>query len=289
MSLARISLSLGIATLLAGCTATNTFSTAVRSGDTVALAVGWNIPVNMNNLTAQITDSSGMITNYGLGDSRFRTVAQLYPDPVSDVVTGTQTLQNYDGRWDSGIGYFFNQITSNDPDWNQTVVYMDLPQGMATGVATINLAGPSGNLTAKPLKVNVLPGMGVSNPFNTAGYGPASDYLYAAERHNYYTITFTGATIPSAIQVDMTRTAGVGAPWVTQGRGDLKNLSWRDDGSTSLRVMLSTNHGAPMADIKGFKFYVAGRITGLEVTNVSAYYATGAPVSGIVANVSYTP
>lgn len=280
---------------LGGCTATNTFSTVARSGDTVALAVGWNLPVNMNNITAQFTDASGAPFSYGLGAPGFRAVAQLYPDPVSQLVVGTMTNQNPpdpqnpDGiLQEASVGYFLNQITQNDPDWNQTVVYLDLPQGMAPGIANITLAGPSGNLTANPLKVNVLPGTGVSNKFGTTPYGAAGGYLYDAERRNYYTVTFTGPTIPDSIQIDMTRTAGVGVPWVTQTRGDLKNLSWRDDAASNMRVILSTNHGAPLKDIKGFKFYVAGGVAGLAVTNWVAYDATGAPVSGITPNVSFT-
>lgn len=273
---------------LGGCTATNTFSTAARAGDTVALAVGWNVPVNMNNITAQFTDASGAPFSYALGDPGFRAVAQLYPDPVSQVVVGTMTNQNPNGEMQAAVGYFLNQITQNDPDWNQTVVYLDLPQGMAPGTAQITLAGPNGNLTAYPLKVNVLPGTGVSNQFGTRPYGAAGGYLYDAERRNYYTVTFTGPTIPDSIQIDMTRTAGMGVPWVTQTRGDLKNLSWRDDGSTNMRVMLSTNHGVPLNDIKGFKFYVAGGVTGLAITNVVAYDTTGTPISGISANVNFT-
>lgn len=99
------------------------------------------------------------------------------------------------------------------------------------------------------------------------------------------TVTFTGSTIPDSIQIDMTRTAGVGVPWVTQTRGDLKNLSWRDDGTSNMRVILSTNHGAPLNDIKGFKFYVAGGVTGLEITNVVAYDVSGTPISDINADV----
>lgn len=275
--------------ILQGCAAVSTFTTAARPGDTVALATGWNQSVSSRNISAQFVDANGVVTTYGVGDDRFRTATLLYPDLVSNLVVGTETGQNIGGQMNVGVGqYIYQNSTLNDPDWNQTVVYLDLPTTLAVGITNITLTGPLGNLTANPIKVNVISGSGKPNQFNTSFGVSAGNFLESLERHNYYTISFTGPSIPDSIQVDMTRTAGVGVPWVTQTRGDLKNLSWSDDGTSSMRVILSTNHGVPLKDIKGFKFYVAGGVAGVSVTNWVAYDAAGSPISGITPIVNFT-
>lgn len=294
--------------VLQGCAAVSTFSTAARPGDTVALATGWNQNVNRANLTAVITDSQGTVVPYSAGDSRVRAVVRLYPDPVSRLMVETATGQSNGMALMNGplIGQTINErYTFSDADWNQMVVYLDLPSTLAEGIATIALSGPSGPLTngtsddtpqgqpviVSPIKVNVLPGVGSSNSFRTQGSGSASLSLPLLERRSYYTVTFTGSTIPDAIQIDLTHPAGTAIPWVVNPRGDLKNAAWHADGSTNLRVILTTSHGEPLADMKHFKFYVASGIplAGLlSVANVAAYDAMGNPVDGVTANASYT-
>lgn len=281
--------------ILQGCAATQTFTTAARSGDTVALATGWNQPVNKTNITAQFTDANGAVVTYNLGDPGIRTVVQLYPDPISKLMVEYATGQSNGIALANGptIGsYIDSGYTDYDADWNQTVVYLDLPTSLATGITNIALSGPNGALTSAPIKVNILAGTGTPNNFNVQGNGYASGSLGLLQRRNYYTVTFAGSTIPDSIQVNLTRPVGTAKPWVVNPRGDLKNVAWHDDGATNLRVILSTSHGAPLTDMKHFKFYVASGIPlagSLAVANVVAYDASGNPVPDVIPNVSYTP
>lgn len=277
-----------------GCTATYTFTTAARAGNTVALATGWNQPVNKTNITAQFTDANGAVVTYNLGDPGIRTVVQLYPDPVSKLMVEYATGQSDGVGLGNGVAigpYIDSGYTNYDADWNQTVVYLDLPTSLATGITNIALSGPNGPLTSAPIKVNILAGSGSPNNFYYQGNGNASGSLGLLQRRNYYTVTFTGPTIPDSIQVDLTRPAGTAIPWVVNTRGDLKNVAWHDDGATNLRVILTTSHGAPLTDMKHFKFYVASGIPfagSLSVANVAAYDATGNPVSDVTPNLSFT-
>lgn len=284
-----------ITATLGGCAAVKTFSLAARPGDTVALAAGWNQKVNRNNLTVQFTDANGAIVTYAPGSAGIRTVAQLYPDPVSKLVVEYATGQSAGVGLSNGvtIGENIDSIQTNyDADWNQTVVYLDLPSSLAVGMTDIVLSGPSGVLTESPIQVDILPGSGTRNNFATQGGGTASSSLSLLQRRSYYTITFSGSAIPDAIQVDLTRPVGTAKPWVINTRGDLKNVTWHDDGATNLRVMLAPSHGVPLTDMKHYKFYVASGIplAGLlTVSSVVAYDASGNLIPGVQAEASYTP
>jgi hypothetical protein len=119
--------------------------------------------------------------------------------------------------------------------------------------------------------------------------------LQSMERAPKYTISFSGgSTLPAALQIDLTHSpassaGGVGTPLVVNPRGEMKNISWTDDG-THLRVILLTSGDGTTKDPsltnyawKYFKFYVSGGITNLLVTNVKAYDSAGNPISGVMA------
>ena len=57
-----IALAAGVVLILSACAGINTFGTAARAGDTVALALGWNLTVNRQNATVQLTGTSGTFT-----------------------------------------------------------------------------------------------------------------------------------------------------------------------------------------------------------------------------------
>ena len=289
MKLHQLTYTALIAITLVGCTGTQTFTTAARPGDTVALAVGWNQAINKDNISVAFQSGTSTVT-YSPGDSHIRAVTQLYPDPVSRLVVGYQTNQNL-GLNENVLGYGIDVgHTAHDIDWNQTVVYVDLPSSLPTGMTDITLTGPAGNLTASPLSVAVLSGTGQPNTFNVQGSAltSATNFLGTLERRNYYTVNISGSTVPYAVQLALTHTPGAGVPWVSNPRGDIKNLAWQDDGTT-ISVMITPSHGVPLENIKHFKFYVAGGVTGLNVASITAYDITGYPITGINADVSYTP
>lgn len=296
----------GVAMAVSGCTGVKTFGLVARAGDTVALATGWNQSINRNNLTVQFTDVNGAVVTYNPGDEGIRAVVQLYPDPISKLMVEYATSQS------SGIGvmngptigsYVDSGYTNHDADWNQTVVYLDLPTTLAPGLTSIVFSGPSGILTngnafgdgsqapISPIKVNVISGTGISNPLQSQGGGNGAS-LPLMERQGYYTVTFTAPTIPDSIQVNLTHPVGTAKPWVVNPRGDLKNVAWRDDGATNLRVILSTSHGDPLTDLKHFKFYVASGVPlagSLTVASVTAYDALGNSIPNVAATAVYTP
>ena len=102
--------------------------------------------------------------------------------------------------------------------------------------------------------------------------------------------------MPAALQVDLIHSpsssvGGTGTPFVVNPRGEMKNISWTDDG-THLRVILLTSGDGTTKDPsltsyqwKYFKFYVTGGITNLLVASVAAYDSAGNPISGVMANV----
>jgi len=77
---------------------------------------------------------------------------------------------------------------------------------------------------------------------------------------------------------------GWGLAHVVNPRGDLKSVNWSDDGA-SLRVLLSPAKGQPLTNIKDYKFYVTGGITGLTLNSVQAYDLDGNVVTGVSATI----
>ena len=146
-----------LATILGGCGAINTFTTTAQSGSTVSIPAGWKQGFTRENISVTVTDSASTVTAYPVGDARIRSVTNLYPDPVSTLVIDTRINdpQNY--------GQTINtHQTNDDNDWWQTLVFLDLPTGMATGSATVQLSGP--NSETHTANLNVLAGTGTPDP-----------------------------------------------------------------------------------------------------------------------------
>ncbi len=268
-----------------GCAAVQSFPAAARPGDTIALAVGWNKILSRQNMTITITPAVGGPIIYEPGDARVRAVIRLYPDPVSRLIVGTETQQGLGSGADAYGALLAEQITRQEKDWWQTMVYVDLPPSLPPGAATVTITGPDGPATPQPLAVEILPGIGSPATFG-GGVGTPGDIapvLASLERAEHVTMTFTGSTVPQVIQVELLRTPEVGKPWLVNPRGDLKNLAWSDDGSR-LRVLLLPTHGQTLGDLAHFKFHIAGGVTGLQVVSVKAYDSQGKPVLGIAAN-----
>ncbi|TCV77549.1 hypothetical protein [Sulfurirhabdus autotrophica] len=290
--------------LIGGCAGTQSFTTAARAGETIALPVGW-LNLKSQNLNVTITPASGpAFTNV-----QVKAIVNLYPDPSSKLMVGFRTKQDL-GNGDFSIGRNINNIvTTDDREWWQTTILLDLPATIPTGAAKVNITDNAGN-TIYPVNVTVLPGIAQSNLFNiytpgTGGQG-AFDFLntYPAalksmETANRYVVTFSGQDasgndlIPHSIQLQFTHTPSVGVACVIDPVAYLKSTVWSDDGAT-LKVMLTPSKGSTLTQTlsnKGlvqFKFYVAGGITNLTLdpSSVKAYDINGTLMTGVTAKVT---
>jgi hypothetical protein len=278
-----------IASALSACTGVKTFTTAARPGETVALAIGRQHELIRANVTVTITPSTGPAVVYSPLDPRVRSILNLYPDPVSKAVVTQRT----DNQTSTG-GSIESFVTNGDPDWWQTFMLLDLPTGIASGTAEISIADSLGAVII-PASVEVLTGTSNKNTFGFYQWGnvfsadstagPTIQAPKDFERVSHYVVEFTGSIIPHAVQIEFNHTSGVGAAYVVNPRGDLKNVTWSDDG-TNLKVFITPSTGVTTTQIKDFKFYVAGGLTGITQTNLKAYDQMGVPVSGVAATIT---
>ncbi|MHB8535749.1 MAG: hypothetical protein ACYDBW_09935 [Sulfuricaulis sp.] len=293
ISILLIAVTLGII----GCAGTAPLNTAYRAGDTVTLAAGWRQTFDRSGLTVTITGSDGVPIVYQPGDPAIRAIINLYPDPLSYLVVGTRTGLNSNYNYGSTYGGLINsQITGYDPDWWQTSVFVDLPSTLPVGTANVTLQSVSGTKYG-PIPIQIIAGQGSPSTFSAESLGNLTPVqLQSMERAPKYTVSFSGGSIlPGALQIDLTHDpassiGGVGTPFVVNPRGEMKNISWTDDG-THLRVIILTSGDGTSKDPsltsyqwKYFKFYVSGGITNLLVTSVKAYDSAGNPISGVTAN-----
>jgi uncharacterized protein YceK len=272
--------------LLSGCGGVNTFTTSAQSESTITVAAGWRQGFTRDNITVTITDSTPTVTTYLPGDSRIRAVTNMYPDPVSSLVVDLRIQDP------GNVGDTINTYqTNDDDDWWQTLVILDLPPGMSTGPATVQIDGPNSE-SYGPVDLNIIAGTGTPDPLRAAfAFGDVTltpVFLAPLDRPAHFTLSFTGAQIPHAIEVTLTHDAdstvgGTGRALAINPRGEIKNLYWSDDG-TSMQVILMRANDLVIDNIKDFKFYVAGGITNLQVDTVTAYDEFGAVIPGILAS-----
>ncbi|MFH1818470.1 MAG: hypothetical protein ABIK08_02740 [Pseudomonadota bacterium] len=288
--------------LVAGCTGVRTFSASARPGETIALAAGWKQQLTRNDLTVVITPASGEVVTYNPGDPRVRALFQLYPDPVSKLVVSDRSgvsypnagLSNYAGGFNT-LGaefgsWFVRPMAGNQNDWSDTMVLLDLPTTLAPGEASIAFMAGGVNVMQQPALVEVLPlPAGAQNQLelgdNTGAPGP----IRSIERAPHYVVHFSGPTgvIPHSIQAEFTRTLSTtGGSWVTQGRGDIMNLTWADTGS-SIKVLRSPVNGVSSTLLADFDFYVTGAVTTLALNTIKAYDISGNALTGFSASLQY--
>jgi len=277
-----------------GCTGVNSFGIAARPGDTVALALGWQQELTRQDIKVTITDQSG--TPFVLADTDIRAIFNSYPDPVSNLIVGSETGQPQIGGSTSGIanGLILSSVTNYDKDYMQTFLVVDIPtlaDGITPGMATVNITDQTDNPIPNPSiqQANILPinieilsdtafenNPGTSNAFYTQeGVAILSGYLKAMERSPHYTVTLDSATVPHAVQLAFqhnpdkdTDPAGMGRAYVVNPRSD-KTINWFDDGN-NLNVIIMPARQLSLTEMKDFKFYVAGGITGLELSTAAA-------------------
>lgn len=281
--------------VLGGCGGLESFPYSARSGDTVALAVGWKKAFDREALTITITPSTGSPIVYEPGHAAVRAVINLYPDPLSSLVIGVRT--GPDAGFNSGYTYgsMVNYLTGYDPDWWQTSVFIDLPDDLPVGTAMIDLQSTSGE--AYQIPVQILAGQGSPQLFRAEmlGMGMSTTQLESLERTRHYTVTFDGGdAYPAAIQVDLTHdpdssAGGSGKAFVVDPRGELKNISWTSNG-TNMRVLLTPAGMNDWEDPfkvnsawKFYKFYIAGGISNVQVQDVLAYDINGNVLEGVSA------
>lgn len=278
-----------IMTGLSACTGVNTFTTAARPGETVALAIGRQTNLKRANVTVTVTPATGPAVVYLPLDARVRSILNVYPDPVSKAVV----LQRTENQTSTG-GVIESWVTAGDPDWWQTFMLLDLPAGIAPGVASISIADSLGAVIT-PASVEVLSGQSSRNGFSFYQWGsvfsadsadpPVIRAPKDFERADRYVVEFTAEVVPHSIQIELSHSPGVGTAYVVNPRGDLKNVTWTDDGS-NLKVFITPTTGLTTTQIKDFKFYVVGGLTGLSQTRLTAYDQLGNPISGVTPTIT---
>lgn len=275
--------------LLNGCSGVETLPSSARAGDTVVIAAGYKQHFERENLTVTIQDSQGATTTYEPGDSAVRAVINLYPDPLSYMITGTHIGEPPDHSYGTVINYSF---TDNDPDWWQTTVYLDLPASMAAGQANISLDSSSGESHNVP--VNVIPGQGAPATFKAENNGSlTAQQMHSMERRPSYTVRFSGlSAVPAAIELELSHDPdssvdGTGTPLVVNPRGEKKNIAWTDNGTQMSILILNAGDGTwkefNLNDygLKVYKFYITGGITGLQVVYAKAFNQNGDELPGL--------
>jgi hypothetical protein len=286
----------------AGCTGVNTFTTSARPGETVAVAAGWNQKLTRNDLTVVITPASGPMVTYAAGDPRIRSLFQMYPDPVSKLVVSDRAKIPYpnSGLLNSYGNYnvlgaefgsvFIRPMAGGQNDWSTALVLLDLPATLAPGSATVQLKDGNENVLATPAQIEILPlSGGEPDQFILGGGTGMPGLIRAIERAPHYAIRLSGpaGVIPHAVQVEFSRgLASTGNAWVTQGRGDIMNLTWADTG-TLIRVLRSPADGQSPTLLDDFNFYVTGAVTSLAPSLVKAYDVAGNLLPGFTVNLEY--
>ena len=290
-----------VAAFLGGCAGTQTFTTAARAGDTVMLPLGWQKTLLRQNITVTITPSSGSPVVYAANNPAVRGLINLYPDPISKAVIGTN-LNNDLGVSATATGSAINSnVTGNDSDWWQTNLFLDLPSTLPSGVATIAISNATTNAVIQSSTVNVLPGAGSPNNYNVYSAGGnhtvgswnfnviSSNWypnaLLSLERAQHVTLTFgnpASAPTPQALQVQLSHDPSTNQSWVVNPRGDIKNVSWRDNGTT-ITLLITAASGSALNNMKDLKVYIAGPVTGIAVIpgSLKTYDSNGGVITGI--------
>lgn len=273
--------------LLVGCAGSRTFHELARAGDTVAVAGGWK-SFSRDNITVTITPESGDPVVYYPGDPAVRAVLNLYPDPISSLVVSEETGVSLTPNAVT-YAYLINEIfTGYDRDWYQSSIFLDLPLTLPVGPATIDIVSTLGETASSTLEI--VDGVGQPNSFSAELNGPLSvGQLESLERVEHFVVSFSGDTVPHAVQLELTHDpdaglGGQGVAHVSNPRGDLKNVAWTDDG-TNLRVVLTPAKLSGIDSMKDCKFYVAGGITNLALVSMEAVDQDGNPIATVTASV----
>ena len=273
--------------LLGGCAGAKTFHQLARAGDTVAVAAGRMKDFTRDKITVTITPSSGSPIIYPPNDPAVRAVVNLYPDPVSSLLVSMETQQDLTPYARQYAGVVINTTPYAEKDWWTTSVFLDLPANLPVGTTSIEISNPTGEYIDS--EVEIVSGTGTPNTFSSTWGDLSPNQLASMERVSHFTVGFDGSTVPFAIQADLSHSpdvdhGGTGRAYVINPRGDLKNVTWSDTG-TSLRVIIAPDRAQALSNIHDYKFYVAGGITNLAVQSIKAVDINGNAVSGVTATI----
>ena len=305
----RIIILIGLVYLLAGCTGARTLHDFARAGDTVLVAAGWAHHLQRSNIQVTVTDSNNMVTTYPPGDPAVRASINLYPDPVSSLVLSDRLDQDITISSRTYAQLINQQSTNNDRDWWETTVFVDLPDPMGLGNATVTVTDvTTGSNESASSVVTIVPdssGIGTGGTPNSFAaklgafdFNLSDAHFLSMERATHFVISFSGVTVPQAMQIDLSHNpdaahGGAGTPYVVNAIGNIRNVAWSATGAsgTGLRVIITPTRDNEITTLNDFKLYVAGGITGLTVVdqdtlaaglNVLAFDANGNPISDTI-------
>jgi len=150
-----------------GCTAVSSFPTIARPGDTVALMIGGSEKARKSTIEVILTDENSQQWNLQeLG--KVRSVFNLRADAKAEGMHYSSYLESFIS-WSEG----------HEPV--QTVLVIDVPDGVANGTATLSINpyvddDSSGISTPYNMQLDIIPGVGASDDFkrkdNTSGQLP---------------------------------------------------------------------------------------------------------------------
>ena len=121
---------------VAGCTGINSFGTAARAGDTVVMAMGWQLGLTRAAIDhIAITDSTGGTVVLAADAPAVRAIFNAYPDPVSRLLVGAEL-----GNPSLYSSLIEGAVTSGDKEYSESMIMLDLPQGLNPGQAQITVS-----------------------------------------------------------------------------------------------------------------------------------------------------
>lgn len=272
--------------LLSACSGVQTYPNRASAGDTVTIGLGWQKAFKRDNTTVRITPASGPVITMEPGNPALRALINFYPDPVSYLLVGRETDQDENFNYGATYGYMIDTyFTGGDKDIWQTAAFIDLPETLPLGDALIELENDVG-VTASST-VLIVSGNGSPDQFDAKHNGPLTSLqLSSLERSPHAEISFSGVSIPYAIEVSISHSpdsehGGNGKAYVVNPRGDIKNVHWSSTGST-LKVHIIPTRLSVLDNFKDFKFYLAGGVENPVINEVKAYDIDGYPVQGVI-------
>jgi len=274
--------------LLAGCSGVQTFQSSLRAGDTAIVAAGMKQNFSRDNITVTITPSIGSPLIFFPGHPAVRAVINMYPDPLSSLIISEETNQNITPF---ALSYADSNkfFTGGDKDMWQTTVFVNLPATLPTGLTNIRITNTQG--VSAESSVEIVSGIGQEEVFDAEVNGPMTPtQLSTLERVQHFEISFSGSVIPHAIQVEFNHDAtadigGAGKAYVSNPRGDIKSITWNDNGNI-LRTVITPSQSTPLTNMSDFKFYVSGGVTNLSPSVITPVDINGSPVAGVTVNVT---